>query len=130
MKSESRIQQEIVVWYNNNYCLPKHEPREFILHIPNEGKGNGKLVAVGLYPGASDLIFSFRGVIYFCEVKDEKGTQKPNQKKFHKHIEQCGFEYFVVRSLEEFKQRIGFKSIRNIRPPIIITGGPPPKNIS
>jgi len=104
MKSESKIQQEIFVWYWNGYCLPIHDRRELILHIPNEGKDNGRLVPVGLYPGASDLLFTFRGQHYYCEVKDAKGKQSPNQKKFQAHVEQCGYEYFIVRSLEEFKQ--------------------------
>jgi len=110
MKSESKIQQEIHKWYWNNYCLPEHEPREIILHIANEGKYNGRLVKGGLYPGASDFIFSFRGIMHFCEVKTSKGTQKPNQKKFQAHVEQCGLQYFIVRSLDEFKTRLPFRS--------------------
>lgn len=103
MKSESRIQQEIWQFYWNTYCLPIHSPREIIFHVPNEGKDNGRLIAVGLYPGASDLVLTFLGKHYYCEVKDLVGVQSKNQKKFQAHIEQCGYEYFLVRSLEEFK---------------------------
>ena len=106
-KSESRIQQEIYMWYWNMYCLPSHDPREIIYHIPNEGKDNAKLVKVGLYPGAADLVFTYRGRHYYCEVKEpERGKQSPNQIKFQKHVEQCGYVYFIVFSLDEFKQFI------------------------
>ena len=102
MKSESRIQQDIFKWYWNNYCLPKCEPREVIFHVPNENQH--KLVSVGVLAGVSDLVLSFRGRMYFCEVKDAKGKQLPSQVKFEAHIEQVGFEYFIVRSLEEFQE--------------------------
>lgn len=106
-KSESRIQQEIFVWYWNMYCLPVRDPREIIYHIPNEGKENAKLTSVGLYPGAADLIFTYKGQHYYCEVKEpERGRQSPNQKKFQKHVEQCGYKYFIVYSLHEFQQLI------------------------
>jgi len=102
MKSESRIQQEIFQWYWNDYCLPKCEPREVIFHVPNEGQH--RLVNIGVLAGVSDLIFSFRGTMYFCEVKDATGKQSPSQVKFERHINQAGFEYFLVRSLDEFKK--------------------------
>lgn len=104
MKAEDLVQQEIFRYYWNTYCLPKHQPREFILHIPNEGKDNGKLASIGLYSGASDIVFSCKGIIYFCEVKTVTGTQSPNQKKFETHVTQSGFTYFLVRSLEDFKK--------------------------
>jgi len=105
-KAEERIQQEIFMWYWNTRCLPIHNPREIIYHIPNEGKNNGQLTAIGLYPGAADLVFTLNGKHYYCEVKDDKGTQSPNQKKFQKHIEHCGHQYHVVRSLEQFQTLI------------------------
>lgn len=106
MKSESRIQQEIFQWYWNTHCLPVHNPREMFIHIPNEGERNGRLTSIGLYSGASDIIFTYRGEHLYCEVKDATGTQKPNQKEFEEHVKQCGHTYFIVRSLDEFKSFI------------------------
>ena len=37
--SEARIQQEIVMWYKNTYCLEHHDPRCMIFSVPNEGRG-------------------------------------------------------------------------------------------
>ena len=102
MKSESKIQQEIFRWFWNNYCLTSHKPRGIMYHVPNEGANNGRLVPIGLYSGCADLVFTYKGEHYYCEVKDATGKQSPNQLKFQKHIEDCGHVYFVVRSLEEF----------------------------
>lgn len=109
-KSEDRIQQEIFVWYQNNYCLPIHNPRCMILHIPNEGKPD--LVRIGLYPGAADLLVIHKHpewlqpVWFFFEVKTETGTQSPNQKKFEGHCNQMSVNYYLGRSLSDFQQLI------------------------
>ena len=83
-KSESKIQQEIFVWFWNKFCLPKCEPREVIFHVPNENQH--RLVNIGVLPGVSDLVFTWKGRHYYCEVKDNKGKQSGNQIKFENHI--------------------------------------------
>lgn len=100
LKSESKIQQEIFRHFWNTHCLPKCEHREVIFHVPNEGQH--RLVNIGVLAGVSDLLFSWRGVMYFCEVKDAKGKQMPSQVKFEDQITNAGFDYFIVRSLDEF----------------------------
>lgn len=100
-KSEARIQQEIVIWYTNNYCLKHHSPREIIFHVANEGQH--RLVPIGLLAGVSDLIFTFRGQVYFCEVKRPNQTQRPKQIEFEERITNLGFQYFLVYSLDDFK---------------------------
>lgn len=112
MKSESKIQQEFVQWFNNNYCLIHHNPRWMILHIPNEGKNNGKLVSIGLYPGVADLlIVAPNGKSFFIEVKAQGGNQSPNQKKFEKHCNQTGVNYWIVDNIED-ALAIGDKIVR------------------
>ena len=101
-KSESKIQQEIWSYFWNTFCLPKHEPREMIFHVPNENQH--RLIRIGVYPGCSDLVISWRGSIYFVEVKTEKGRQSLNQEQFERHCNQSGFIYVLVRSLDEFKE--------------------------
>jgi hypothetical protein len=105
-REEEKIQAEIYKWFWNTYCLKHHEPREIIYHVPNEGKNNGRLVSIGLYPGCADLIFTLQGVHYYCELKTAKGTQSPNQKKFQAHVEQSGYTYFICRSLKDFQEKI------------------------
>ena len=112
MKSESRIQQSIVTWYWNNYCLPHNTPRCMIAHVPNQNQHH--LVSIGVYPGFADLFVWHQvnfmggvGKLYLVEVKEPgKGKQSPNQVKFEKHCKQSGIPYSVVYSLEEFQKFI------------------------
>ena len=107
IKSESKIQQEIVMWYKNAFCLIHHNPRRMILSIPNEGSQGriGNLQQTGLYSGAADLLV-IHNTIIFVECKDDKGTQKPKQINFQQHCEQMGIDYHIVRSLQDFKDVI------------------------
>lgn len=107
--TESKLQQDIFNWYQNNYCLKFHEPRGMIFSIPNGGTRN-KLEAItmkatGLLAGASDLVVIFpNGKLSFVELKTEKGTQSDKQKDFENRVTDLGFEYKLIRTLQEFKQ--------------------------
>ena len=63
-----------------------------------------KLKATGLVSGVSDLIIIQPNRCLFIELKLEKGKQSENQKNFENKVKRLGFEYFIVRSLEEFKK--------------------------
>jgi hypothetical protein len=41
--------------------------------------------------------------VFFIEVKNAKGKQSEVQEKFQKRVESMGYEYYLVRSLEQFK---------------------------
>jgi hypothetical protein len=102
-KSESKIQQEIVIWYRNNNL----NNNNVIFSVPNEGKSAKEQMfkkATGLMSGVSDLICINNGEILFIECKDEKGRQSDKQKEFEKSIISQGHKYFLVRSLDEFKK--------------------------
>jgi hypothetical protein len=106
-KLEDAIQQEIVMWYRNNYCLKKHDPRNLIFSVPNDSKDakeQMRKIATGLFSGVSDLIMIHFGNVYFIEVKTDVGRQSDKQKEFQKIIELQGFKYNLVRSLDEFKK--------------------------
>lgn len=104
-KSESRIQQECFDWFWNTYCSKLYPEREIIFHVPNENQH--RLHNIGVVSGISDLVATFRGKMLFIEVKTPTGKQSPNQKKIEEHIGRVpGALYFVVRSLEEFKEII------------------------
>jgi len=100
-KTEAKIQQEIVVWFNNNYCLKHHEPRELIFHVANENQH--RLLNIGVLPGVSDLILTYRGQVLFVEVKRPGEPQRPKQVEFQERVEKLGFKYFIVESLAQFK---------------------------
>lgn len=119
MKSEARIQAEIVRWYRNTYCLAHHNPRCMIFSIPNEGRGPAatQLIATGLYPGIADLmVIHDTGIgcgecggspkVLFIECKTLIGTQSPNQKRFESHCKAMGIEYKIIRHLEDFRRII------------------------
>ena len=108
--AESRIQQQIVQWYQNTYCLSHHNPRNMILSIPNGGTRDVReamtLKATGLLPGASDLIVLHNRQVLWVEVKTPTGTQSPAQKDFASRVVAMGFVYKIVRSLLEFQEFI------------------------
>jgi len=56
--------------------------------------------------GVSDLIIVLPGKVIFCEMKDDKGRQKPEQVKFENKVVALGHEYWLVRSEEEFQELI------------------------
>ena len=108
--TEDQLQQSIFTYYNNNYCLKNHNPRHIIFAVPNGGTRNileaKKFKATGLLSGVSDLIIVQPNRNIFLELKIEKGIQSDNQKDFETRIKFLGFEYYICRSLEQFKNII------------------------
>jgi len=112
MKNESAIQQECFIWFNNTFCLKHHDPRFIMFSIPNEGKNAIEQIRkkqIGMLPGASDTIIVLDGQVIFCEFKDEKGRQSDKQKDFEQRVLSLNHEYWIVRSLEEFKTKIEYQ---------------------
>lgn len=105
---EDRLQAEIVAWFTNTYCLKHHNPRLMIFAIPNGGNRNKieamKFKATGLLAGASDLVVVLPNSIFFVELKTEIGIQSDPQIDFEERIIKLGFEYIIIKSLEQFKQ--------------------------
>lgn len=109
MKTESAIQQSIVKFYRNNYCLKHHSPRFLCFSVPNEGRSKQETIqkiAIGMMPGVSDLVIVSPGEVIFVEVKTPTGRQSPSQKEFQTTVEALGFRYILVRSLEDFKKQL------------------------
>lgn len=109
MKTEARIQQEIVMWFRNNYCRATNNPRCQIFSVPNERsntKEQMRMLATGLLSGVSDLIVMLPGEVLFVEVKDAVGRQSAKQMDFEERTKKLGFEYYLVRSLEDFQKII------------------------
>lgn len=104
-KSESKIQQEIVIWFRNNNL----KTNNIIFSVPNEGKSAKEQMfkkATGLMSGVSDLICINDGEVIFIECKDEKGKQSDKQIQFEEIVKSQGYRYILVRSLEDFKNKL------------------------
>lgn len=106
--SESRLQQECVVWYNNTFCLKHHNPRGLIFSVPNGGSRDVReamtMKLTGLLKGASDLILILPNKkLIFVELKLENGRQSVEQIDFENRVKELGYEYFLCRNLEDFK---------------------------
>jgi len=106
--TEDKIQQEIIIYYRNYFqrvyksCL--------IFSIPNGGLRDKRtamlMKATGLTPGASDLIVIYFGKLLFVEVKTSTGVQSEEQKVFAQRVRDCGYSYYLLRSLLEFKHML------------------------
>jgi hypothetical protein len=105
MKSEARIQQEIVMFFNNEYP----ELRGCLCYNNNNSVGGlrGKLNKfLGVVKGRSDMVLYYKSFSVMIELKTEKGRQSDSQRAWQYLMQKQGFEYYVVRSLEEFKELI------------------------
>ena len=122
MKQESKIQQEIFIYWHNTHpeTIIHSVPNGFSINIPNIiparfHKSIRQAVAfsvkktkqTGMIEGISDLIIHLpNGRCVMVEVKNEKNTQSPAQKKIEAKMKAMGSNYILVRSLEDFKERI------------------------
>lgn len=77
---------------NNEYASFK-EQKHIILHN----------FYLGRCKGVSDLII-FHNKLMFCELKVNRNKQTYSQKIFQKAVESSGFEYKIIRRLEDFYQ--------------------------
>lgn len=107
LQTEQSIQQQIFIWYNNTFCLKHHNPRNLIFAVPNGGTRNIReamtLKNTGVLSGVSDLIVIHNGKVLFIEVKLPNGIQSTSQLEFEQRIKALGFDYYLIRSIEEFK---------------------------
>ena len=102
MKSEFQIQAEIIVWFRNEYT---RKGLGLIFSVPNEATYTNKnFKTSGVLTGVSDLIVILQDKIIFVEVKNDVNTQSMAQKHFENSIISLGQKYFIIRSLNEFKQ--------------------------
>ena len=102
--TEAQLQQNIIIWYRNNYQM---NGKGLIFSVANESTYKNKnFKATGTMAGVSDLIVVTPNKTIFVELKIEIGVQSEKQKIFQKAIENLNHEYYLVRSLEQFKEII------------------------
>lgn len=126
-KTESQLQQECYIYFNNTYSLKNSKQRLLMFSVPNETameiRGVLKrfnvpkkiidsavsivmrsLKLTGFTAGISDTIILLpSGKSIFVEFKTEIGSQSPSQIEFQNRLENLGHKYYICRSLEEFK---------------------------
>lgn len=97
---EINIQHEILIWFNQNYT-PNNA---IIFPVPNEGTYNKSNMTV--LKGVSDLVVAFPDKVVFVEVKNKNNQQTKPQRVFQARCNALGYEYQIVRSLEEFQTKV------------------------
>ena len=108
-QSEDKIQQTIIVWFRNTFCLAHHNPKLKIFAVPNADVSSDahriKMFSTGVEGGVADLVVLLpEGQMFFVEVKTPEGRMSPKQLKFSDDVSQLGFNCYIVRCLEEFQR--------------------------
>ena len=78
-----------------------------VIHVPNQ-YSKGRVRDAGFVSGAPDLIVLKDGKVFFLEVKTKTGRVRPSQKLFAERLRRQGFDYFVVRSLDDALKAVGY----------------------
>lgn len=100
-KTEHNIQKSIVRWFRKEY------PEYIIFSTNNEAcYRNSYFLESGVLQGVSDLVVILPNKVLFIELKAERGKQSKFQKEFEAKIISLGYNYYIIRSIEEFKQLI------------------------
>lgn len=103
-KAETEIQNDIRVALSELGIVRRNNVGTFITPY-------GAPIAIGI-PGESDLtLFCHGGRTIFIEVKTPTGRQSKQQKRFQAAVERLGFEYKIMRSVEDAEEFI--KNVRN-----------------
>lgn len=103
---EDSLQRSCVQWFSLQY----REIANLLHHSPNGGKRNmieaARFKAMGVRAGFPDLILCIARQGYhglFIELKTEKGKQSKHQRFWQISLEEQGYRYEIVRSIEEFQ---------------------------
>ncbi len=100
-KTEHDLQKSIVRWFRKEY------PEYLLFSTNNEATyNNSYFLESGVLSGVSDLIVVLPNKIIFVELKAERGIQSKTQKEFELKLKYLGYEYYIIRSLESFKELI------------------------
>ena len=109
---EGKIQSDCYTWFWNQY--PQY--RKCYFAIPNENsRADSSAIsgairkAMGVTKGVADTFMAVQKGDYgglFIEFKTATGTQSPDQKQWEVIIQNQGYLYRVIRSLDEFKELV------------------------
>lgn len=99
---ERELQIECVEWFRKKYR------NSLIVQVPNEACFNRakEFKKMGMLKGASDVYVVHRGQVLFVEFKADDGVQSREQRAFQHKVEALGFRYYIIKSLQDFKDVI------------------------
>lgn len=104
-QSEAAFQQGCRIWFHNSFPLL----RGLLFHVRNNSNNarEGEYwKELGVIPGVSDFIFLYGGFCYCIELKTKTGYQSPEQIAWQALIEEQGIKYYVIDTIEDFKELI------------------------
>ena len=102
--TEAQLQQKIVIDFRNTHQM---HGKGLIFSVANESTYKNKTFKnTGTMAGVSDLIVVLNGKTIFVELKTEIGVQSEKQKIFESKIKELNQNYYLIRSLEQFKKII------------------------
>lgn len=105
--TEARLQQECYIYFNNTYP----HLRGLFFKIKNEGTNKitgARDKATGLVAGVADSCLLINKTAVFIEFKTETGKKSQAQKEWEKIINEAGYQYFIIRSIDQFKELIQY----------------------
>ena len=97
---EAQVQAMVTEWFRLLY------PQYLLFAVNNEAtyRRASYFKLLGMLPGVSDMILILKDKVFFLEFKDTKGRQSDHQKQFQVKVELLGFEYHIIRDLQDVKQ--------------------------
>lgn len=105
--AEDDLQMQCVRWFQ----FPQLS--RLLHHSPNGGRRDAREGArfkqMGTQPGFPDLILLVPSKGYHAlmlELKTCTGRQQESQKEYQRLIEEQGYKYLIVRTLEQFQQEV------------------------
>ena len=103
--SEVNLHQRCYTFFHNKY--PKlRKLLNYNLNNSPDARSGAINKSLGLQKGRSDLTLYYKGTVYHIELKTKTGKQSKAQEEFEDIMESHGFNYYIIRSLEEFKALI------------------------
>ena len=105
MCSEDKLHQDCFVWFHNTYP----PMRGLLCYNLNNSKNRidgARNKAKGLIAGRSDMVLYYKSTAFMIEFKTSDGSQSAGQKEWQWLITSNGFQYHIIRSLEEFQSLI------------------------
>jgi hypothetical protein len=101
-QAEIQLHAEIYTFFHNNY--PEHRKLlNYNLNNSANAIDGNKNRQLGLQAGRSDFVLYYKKTAYMLELKTLTGKQREEQRKWQERIQNEGFPYIIIRTLEEFK---------------------------
>lgn len=107
--AEDDLQMQCVRWFR----LQFPQLARLLHHSPNGGRRDAREGArfkkMGTQLGFPDLILLVASQDYHAlliELKTRTGRQQESQKEYQRLIEEQGYKYLIVRTLEQFQQEV------------------------